>query len=291
MVNIPEELFDFAYCYDFQQELKALAEMAIPEPWRFLHPQYEVSNKETPILEKYERNIFRHQAIAFNQYANQTDKESHLFVRGGLACCHTGLMTPYMESIYALFESSQRMNVRCGWVFRGFYPASSPKLRCIPRLPEPPRFGLETDTFHPEWDIRINYAHILQNPQNVQRLPEPIREARNAPLLLQAAVLYARALASMNPMIAVPQVYGGRVQYLLPVCLTDMRRCDLAIALSPQNGCYLGNTCLTLEMSYHNARLLARPQATWLKELVDPNVANLGFEFEAVYGMERLSAV
>lgn len=33
------------------------------------------------------------------------------------------------------------------------------------------------------------------------------------------------------------------------------------------DGYYLGNTCLTLEMAYLNARLLARPTARWLAEL------------------------
>lgn len=81
--------------------------------------------------------------------------------------------------------------------------------------------------------------------------------------------------------------YCGKVQYLLPICLTDMRHCDLALALTPQNGYYLGHTCLTLEMSYHNARLLTRPQAVWLRKLVDPCVSNIGFDYETVYGMEH----
>ena len=60
----------------------------------------------------------------------------------------------------------------------------------------------------------------------------------------------------------------GGVQYLLPVCLTDMERPDLAMTLTIMDGYYLGNTCLTLEMAYLNARLLARPVAPWLTGLV-----------------------
>lgn len=50
--------------------------------------------------------------------------------------------------------------------------------------------------------------------------------------------------------------------------MTDMEKLDLAMTLTIMDGYYLGNTCLTLEMAYLNARLLARPVAPWLTELV-----------------------
>lgn len=40
------------------------------------------------------------------------------------------------------------------------------------------------------------------------------------------------------------------------------------MTLTVMDGYYLGNTCLTLEMAYLNARLLARPAAAWLTRLV-----------------------
>ena len=43
---------------------------------------------------------------------------------------------------------------------------------------------------------------------------------------------------------------------------------DLAMTLTIMDGYYLGNTCLTLEMAYLNARLVARPTARWLSGLV-----------------------
>ena len=63
--------------------------------------------------------------------------------------------------------------------------------------------------------------------------------------------------------------YQGRVQYLLPICLTDMEQPDLAMTLTIMDGYYLGNTCLTLEMAYLNARLLSRPVAHWLTDIVE----------------------
>ena len=100
-------------------------------------------------------------------------------------------------------------------------------------------------------------------------VPESIRTAWNLPLLLETAVELARRKALTDWSLAVPQMFQGRVQYLLPIHLTNMERPDLAMALSILDGYYIGHTCLTLEMAYQNARLLARPTAGWLTQLVE----------------------
>ena len=123
--------------------------------------------------------------------------------------------------------------------------------------------------YDPEWEIRVNADHILGDAENVARLPESIRTAWNLPLLLETAVELARRKALTDWSLAVPQMFQGRVQYLLPIHLTNMERPDLAMALSILDGYYIGHTCLTLEMAYQNARLLARPTAGWLTQLVE----------------------
>ena len=120
-----------------------------------------------------------------------------------------------------------------------------------------------------EWPIRVNVDHILGDEENLSRIPAEIREAQNLPLLLETAVELARRKAVVEPSIVVPQGYQGRVQYLLPICLTDMEQPDLAMTLTIMDGYYLGNTCLTLEMAYLNARLLSRPVAHWLTDIVE----------------------
>ena len=47
-----------------------------------------------------------------------------------------------------------------------------------------------------------------------------------------------------------------------------MDKPDLAMTLTVMDGYYLGNTCLTLEMAYLNARAIAKPVTPWLLELV-----------------------
>lgn len=123
--------------------------------------------------------------------------------------------------------------------------------------------------YDPEWEIRVNASHILEDEENAARLPESIRGAWNLPLLLETAVELARRKAMTDWSLAVPQIFQSRVQYLLPIHLTNMERPDLAMALSIMEGYYIGHTCLTLEMAYQNARLLARPTAGWLAELVE----------------------
>lgn len=78
----------------------------------------------------------------------------------------------------------------------------------------------------------------------------------------------ARRKSVIEPGIVVTQGYQGRVQYLLPIYLTNMKRPDLAMTLSVMDGYYLEHTCLTLEMAYLNARVISRPLAPWLTELV-----------------------
>ena len=124
--------------------------------------------------------------------------------------------------------------------------------------------------FDPNREIRINVEHILGDQENVARLPEAIRTAWNLPLLLQTAVEMSRRKAQTDLNVVAVQMFHSQVQYLLPIYMTRMDQPDLAMALSMMDGYYLGHTCLTLEMAYVNARLLARPSAGWLTALVEP---------------------
>ena len=122
--------------------------------------------------------------------------------------------------------------------------------------------------FNPEWPIRVNAEHILSDPENRERLPKKLLRFKNLPLLLETAVELGRRKAVIEPGLVVPQGYQNQLQFLLPICLTDMEKPNLAMTLAERNGYYLGSTCLTLEMAYLNARMIARPIAPWLTSLV-----------------------
>ena len=73
----------------------------------------------------------------------------------------------------------------------------------------------------------------------------------------------------MDYKLAVPSWHakGKCVALALPL---HVRQRDANVALAVEwdaaQGCYVGLNLLTMEMAYNNARLIARPEATWLVE-------------------------
>ena len=80
----------------------------------------------------------------------------------------------------------------------------------------------------------------------------------------EGAVAEAARRAAANYTLAVPQFYGGRIQLLLPLCLTSDKP-ELALTIQREDGFYAARTCLTIEMAYNNARLICRPETSWIK--------------------------
>lgn len=66
-MNLMPDLFSFAYVPGWYEQLGELAELAIPEPWRFRNPNYYTKNQDTPILERYIHSIFKKQVIDYNE--------------------------------------------------------------------------------------------------------------------------------------------------------------------------------------------------------------------------------
>ena len=265
------DLFQFAYIPAWYEQLYELSRMATPEPWRYIRPEYEMQNTETPILERYINQIFRRLAVEYND-APPEEADYIIYRRNEFACFHTGLMTSTLKDIYMCFDRNKKSDTLKQWYFKGFAAEGSPWLKYVKPLPARPTFAARQwmTYYDPEWEIRVNAAHILEDEENAARLPKAIRNAWNLPLLLETAVELARRKALTDWSIAVPQIFQSRLQYLLPIHLTNMERPDLAMALSIMDGYYIGHTCLTMEMAYQNARLLARPTAGWLTELVEP---------------------
>lgn len=55
-----------------------------------------------------------------------------------------------------------------------------------------------------------------------------------------------------------------RTVQLLPLCLTGDKP-ELALTIQREDGFYAARTCLTLDMAYNNARLICRPETSWIK--------------------------
>ena len=83
--------------------------------------------------------------------------------------------------------------------------------------------------------------------------------------MLHGAVEDAKKRIRRNYKTAVPQFFKNRIQLLLPLCLKEERKADLALAVEKENDIYRATTCLTLDMAFNNARLIAKPDDEWLK--------------------------
>ncbi len=97
----------------------------------------------------------------------------------------------------------------------------------------------------------------------------------NKIMLFDGAIKRAKLMINANYKTAVPQYYKGKIQLLIPICLISENVPDLALAVS-KNGAgdqYLGHTCLTLDMAYNNARLIA------IKRIGTPKLCAKGWKF------------
>lgn len=260
-------LMSFAFLPDLYGKLDALAAMVLPEPWRYATPEKERLNQTTHILEKHLFSTFD-ELMRRREYA--TDKDMFIYIGERAAAFNTGLLTPLYQDVYAYFEPNRNPQFGREWALIGFYTESAAAMTGIPKLPKPLRFFPDTHCgFHPDWPLRMNLEHMLYSDENLNRLPASIRTISALAQTLEACAEQSMKRARYTPDIAVPQWYGGRLQYLLPLFIMNDQHADVALTLDERDGFYIANTALTLEMAYGNARLIARPAAQWLTEIVD----------------------
>ena len=263
---IPTKLFDFAFCMidsksnpsknkSFSDHVSSLADLAAPENW----------GTENAILRNYITYLFKKVGDDFNQGGIARDS---LLFEGQYACMNTGLYTTNYEDIFMLFEKNKVSNARQAWFLRGFFKSSAVQLQTISVLPERPRIYDDPSelVYDNRLPIRVNKDHILTDKTNVSRLPLELQNPEKKLMLhrvFEGAVKEAERRAAANYTIAVPQYYHGGIQLLLPLCLTSEEP-DLALAIKRFDTYYSGRTCLSLNMAYNNARLIVRPEASWI---------------------------
>lgn len=265
---MPLTLKAFAYLPDLYGQLDRLAAMILPEPWRFAAPEKERFNQSTHILERHLYLTFEEQ-MRRREYA--TDKNAYVYIGETRAAFNTGLLTPLYQDVYTCFEPNRNPQFGRNWALVGFHTEAAAALEGIAPLPKPLRFFPDTAYgFHPDWPLRLNLEHMLFSDENLNRLPAPIRTMSSLAQTIEACAEQSMKRAQYTPGIAVPQWYGGHLQYLLPLFIMDDRHADVALALDAKDGFYIAYTALTLEMAYGNARLIARPEAGWLLETVIP---------------------
>ena len=171
---------------------------------------------------------------------------------------NTGLFTTYHDPIYAYSNNQYKIQFLTGYELDAYGIEDRPNRANYFEKPE-----LLVFDWH--FPIDIQFEHILDNPENQKRLPAGFLNQDNKVTILTGAIQLMKNKVSSNYKLAIPQYYDGKIQLLLPLCLdSDDGKPNLALAVTKLDTCYQGHTCLTLDMAYNNARLIAKPESNWL---------------------------
>ena len=181
---------------------------------------------------------------------------------------NTGLFTEYYEPIFAYLEPNTAGGKQPLYLKKFLTPYDMGGMG-ISKTPERANYFEHPEllVFDAKCDINVQFKHILSDPDNVDRLPDSIKSEKNLQLLLMGAIETMKKKVMANYKIAVPQYFNGKIQLLLPLCLLDPEVPDIALVVTKNDAgnYYQGHTCLTLEMAYNNARLIAKPESHWLQ--------------------------
>lgn len=260
-----QDLLSFSTFQDLYRMLNRLESMAIVENWKYNIPRPEARNTQNPILENYIHHTFRRLIAEFKLAKTEDERQKIIYTDANLACFNTGLFTKNYNMIYALFYPNTSSYQQQPYFCYGFVEESDPKLNSIIQLPRRANYfshisELLYDTSLP---LRSNIEHILQD--NISRFPQELQQnLTQLTILFRGAIDLAQKRVQANYKIAVPTYYRGEICLLLPICLYDPNITDLALAIKKNKGFYTAKTCLTLDMAYNDARLIAKPDNDWL---------------------------
>lgn len=259
-------------CNNFLNEL---AKSSMPEPWEYKLKQD--TNFDCPILKSYleyelERLFYEHEdlhkenKILFNRGKNKIlfntnllDKWAHdLLIVGDIieiaGICHlTNLKIS--ESLSDLKKDGFDVDDK--------------------KQPLSPEFFQDINEiiFHSKWSIDNNakrYTHIIE--QRRERFPVEYQESDESSLSskLDNAIRFAKKIAQRNYKFIVPMYNPSKhiIQLLMPIYLecTIDEQPDFALVLTPnsEHELYSPETILGLEEVYQDARLIAKPDESWL---------------------------
>lgn len=254
-----KSFFTFAYRPNYPQKIEDLVSLARSERWDYANDSQDVPHQ---ILVNYINHTF----MRLRELNNHQPGAGYIYESDDSYCFDTGLFTKNFEPIYALLVRNDPGHT-AKWVLKGFYKKSAYELRKIGKLPIRASYfdNFEDLVYDTRLDLRINIDHILEDERNKLRIPEAYRNLPNLPMLFMgSAIEYAKVRIKENYKAAVPQYFNGNIQFLIPISLGNPSIVDLSLAVGKDGGIYTGHTCLTLDMAYNNARLIAKPESDWL---------------------------
>ena len=108
---------------------------------------------------------------------------------------------------------------------------------------------------------------VSENDRLFMRIQNRIRDS----------IELAKKRVSRNYKTAIPSYFPKRntMSLMLPLCLTDEEKPDVALVVEQtQSGNYQGQTILTLDQAYIDARLLCRLNSEWLTTNISADEAD-----------------
>lgn len=252
--------------------LEDIAVSTIPETWSFKNKPTSVNH---PILKSYIENTLE----VLKKEAERGAKNKLVYSESGKHMVfNTNLLDKYFHEILIVVEVRKQKDSSSLWI----NPRRVRKELELRKLgfardvrPEQPCFfeKVEEVIYQPTWTIDKDFdkfTHIIEERR--QRFPIEMQSASSDELgrKLDDAITFAVAIAQRNYKFIVPMYrpQTGKIQLLMPIYLkgTYSSKPDFALILTPdkENEYYTPETILPLDAVYQNARLIAKPDDTWL---------------------------
>ena len=256
--------FYFDSIDDCRAFLEDIAKAAIPESWKYTNKPSAINH---PILKSYIETIFL-----------KLKKEGKVIKSndGKYIIFNTNLLDKFFHAIYIIAEIEEdEVYIRPRRTAEESYREFKKYGFTDEVQPLPPTFFEEINEviFNPSWNIDKNYdalTHIIE--ERCERFPTEMKSKPSHILAkkLYDAIDYAVAIAQRNYKYIIPIYYPrcDRISFLMPIFLdgTYNTRPDFALVLQAdaENKIYIARTILDLETGYQDARLVAKPDESWL---------------------------
>lgn len=251
--------------------LEDLAKSTIPETWSYRHT---TSGMKHPILKSYIENIFNR----LKQESSNGEAGKIIFSQDGRwMMFNTNLLDKYFheiiivaevrnfggKTVYFNPERSKNVTDRLKKTFRK------------EDAPLAPKFfeNVNEVVFQTKWTVDRDFdtfTHIIE--ERGSRFPHEYKDKKPEELArkLDNAIEYAVTITQRNYKFVVPMYrpQTDSIQLLMPIYLEGtFQQCpDFALVLTPDSReeIYTPETILPLDAAYQNARLIAKPDETWL---------------------------
>ena len=245
------DIYDYMYWGDYNLQIQKLADKALAEKWSF------EDKDDNYILKNYLKYTF-----------NKLQEEGKVIETDTYCVFDTGLFSHYYEPIYAYGELYKKPSENTAkWYFKGFKDTYELGSLDIEKFPERADYFSDPSRLVFNWHLTVNknYKHILDDLNTSQRLPDSIKNSDRPLETLKGVIDTAIQKVIANYKLAVPHYYQNKIQLLVPLCFGKDDNPDVALVLDlMKNGYYQATTCLSMEMAYMDARLIAKPESNWL---------------------------